>query len=96
MKPEYREQPADFAPVQKEIKRVVDRLQPMAEAKLLGSYAIGTSSTRISHSLLSVPFDVIVGLPLGVAATVYKASAPDAQYVYLQASVACTVNVWVI
>ena len=93
--PRYDWQPQEIAAVQRELRRIFERLSPLAEAQRIDSVTIGTAETLIPHNLASIPYDVKAGLP-SVDARIWKSRAPDAQYVYLQASVACTVTVWVV
>ena len=80
---------------------LIGQLKSGAEAFVIPAQSINTSSTRIPHGQKFTPRyvfgiahgDFRVFVPLATATTPQR---PDATYVYLQASAACTADVLVI
>jgi len=90
----------DLQFVQRNIQTALGPLQtiPMAGGNVLGSstspIAVGTGVTSIPHKL-GRPSQFWSLLGLNANATVWAPQASDSNFIYLQASAACGVIVWV-
>lgn len=76
------------------VQDLVQALGAGAQGKLILGVSVGTSETPIAHGHETTPQAVFV-LPQS-SSVVFRSRAPDAQRVYLQASVATTVDLLVI
>lgn len=93
MKVFYRPRPgADDKDVQEEIRLTFERLGDAAVTKLLKRVSIGTSTTRIAHGMGSVPNGWREFNKEGDA-RIWQSQAPDANNLYLQASVAVVAGI---
>ena len=90
--PRYIEQRSLMAgDIQTEIKRVVDKLRPIAEGVVLTSVPVGTTETAVPHPLGEPPTGWFRVSPTGTA-TVTQSSAPDRNALYLIATSPVTVT----
>ncbi len=82
----------DLVSLQNRIAEALEKLAAQSASKTLADQAIGTSSTKLPHGLKRKPAGFSIGVP-SKDARVWSPTPPDANFVYLQASTACTVDV---
>lgn len=84
--------PQDLAELHQRVLRLQDQTG-QARVQIL-AYPIGTTTTQIRHGQNRVP-KMFLATP-DAASTISKAAAPDANYIYVVASVACSADIEVI
>ena len=67
---------------------------PFVSGNMLSAIAVATTQTQIAHKLGYAPQNIFLGCP-NASTTVFSSQASDKNYIYLTASTACVLNIWV-
>lgn len=87
-------QTEDIKVLQRDVQRWTERIGDVASGKLLEDVPVGTSSTAIIHGMGGRPRGRVI-VYQSADARVWDAAKPDTTRLYLQASAATTVSLWV-
>lgn len=67
---------------------------PFITGSVLSGVTVGTSQTQIAHKLGYTPSNIFLGCP-SASSTIFQSKSADSKFIYLTASTACQLSVWV-
>jgi hypothetical protein len=85
---------APLAQVQMDVLRAFQSLGEVCGGTIVKGIAIRTTSTPVQHGLKGKPLGRVITYQ-SADARVWDAAVADDQKLYLQASAACTVDLWI-